>query len=512
MLCKSHRWQYTRKRCGTLEEFLADPGIGPLGPYETCAVQSCSRPADRDLGYCDCHYRRWKQASAADPGLDTGAWRQAEPPAAVGGQVSLHGLPPLVAVQVLFGLQQRTRDGVTTADCNLRAACQALARQQVATIGGCDIGGVRGDNARRVLGALARYVQLAMTSPDSEQARDVWDLEVFGHRGRLVFTGITQPWLRESVKRWAAQDLPRHRGRGSCVVRNAVIAAARLSESLSVRPDHGGQPAALTRRDIENFLNRLGYLESAGTISRYQRNALCRGARTVLAGIRALGLARPGRPAAGLPGDIVIAASDIPPPGRTRRAGTRPASGDHAGAVRCPGQLGAGRVQDRGPDRDRYRAAPRGNRLPPAGLPDPQRRREGRAALRQPQGRPGPAAAAGQGRRLARRRLPEGVEGVAGLHGLIAASLPGEWAELDPAEAAARVKAGIETDRGPWVQALVAAGYEVFAINPVPVARYRERHSTSGAKSDLLTELQYVAAGQRVARCAASPLSRCTAT
>ena len=31
---------------------------------------------------------------------------------------------------------------------------------------------------------------------------------------------------------------------------------------------------------------------------------------------------------------------------------------------------------------------------------------------------------------------------------------------------------------------LVAAGYEVFAINPMSTARYRERHSTSGAKSD----------------------------
>jgi hypothetical protein len=34
------------------------------------------------------------------------------------------------------------------------------------------------------------------------------------------------------------------------------------------------------------------------------------------------------------------------------------------------------------------------------------------------------------------------------------------------------------------VQALIAAGYVVFAINPMQVARYRERHSTSGAKSD----------------------------
>jgi transposase len=43
---------------------------------------------------------------------------------------------------------------------------------------------------------------------------------------------------------------------------------------------------------------------------------------------------------------------------------------------------------------------------------------------------------------------------------------------------------GIETDRGPWVQALIAAGYTVYAVNPLQVARYRERHGTSGAKSD----------------------------
>ena len=42
---------------------------------------------------------------------------------------------------------------------------------------------------------------------------------------------------------------------------------------------------------------------------------------------------------------------------------------------------------------------------------------------------------------------------------------------------------GIETDRGPWAQALLAAGYRVWAINPLQVARYRERHSVSGAKA-----------------------------
>ena len=48
----------------------------------------------------------------------------------------------------------------------------------------------------------------------------------------------------------------------------------------------------------------------------------------------------------------------------------------------------------------------------------------------------------------------------------------------------AEVVIGIETDRGPWVAALVAAGYMVFAVNPLQASRYRERHGVSGAKSD----------------------------
>jgi len=83
------------------------------------------------------------------------------------------------------------------------------------------------------------------------------------------------------------------------------------------------------------------------------------------------------------------------------------------------------------------------------------------------------------GHRLAKARLPEGVAGIARLHAMIGAQL-GDDAEDD----AAQVKIGIETDRGPWVQALIAAGYTVFAVNPLQAARYRERLAVSGAKSD----------------------------
>lgn len=78
---------------------------------------------------------------------------------------------------------------------------------------------------------------------------------------------------------------------------------------------------------------------------------------------------------------------------------------------------------------------------------------------------------------LVRRRLPEGVQGISALHALIAD-------HLDDDDEPEDVVVGIETDRGPWVQALLATGYTVYAINPLQAARYRERHSTSGAKSD----------------------------
>jgi transposase len=77
----------------------------------------------------------------------------------------------------------------------------------------------------------------------------------------------------------------------------------------------------------------------------------------------------------------------------------------------------------------------------------------------------------------AKRRLPEGVAGMARLHELIGERL-GEDAD------GAEVVIGTETDHGPWVAALVAAGYTVHAVNPLQASRYRERHGVSGAKSD----------------------------
>ena len=81
------------------------------------------------------------------------------------------------------------------------------------------------------------------------------------------------------------------------------------------------------------------------------------------------------------------------------------------------------------------------------------------------------------GRVLAKRRLPEGAAGMGRLHELVGQ-------QLGEDDQDAEVVIGIETDRGPWVAALVAAGYTVYAVNPLQASRYRERHGVSGAKSD----------------------------
>jgi transposase len=80
----------------------------------------------------------------------------------------------------------------------------------------------------------------------------------------------------------------------------------------------------------------------------------------------------------------------------------------------------------------------------------------------------------GSGTKLGKRRVPEGIEGVRSFHELVEPFIE------DPSD----VRVGIETDRGLFVGALVAAGYKVHAVNPFSASRYRDRHSSSGAKSD----------------------------
>jgi transposase len=79
------------------------------------------------------------------------------------------------------------------------------------------------------------------------------------------------------------------------------------------------------------------------------------------------------------------------------------------------------------------------------------------------------------GQLLARRRISDDAAGLAALLELLAAH--GDSAE-DP------VPVAIETPRGLLTACLRATGRKVYPINPMAVARYRDRHPVAGRKSD----------------------------
>ena len=80
-----------------------------------------------------------------------------------------------------------------------------------------------------------------------------------------------------------------------------------------------------------------------------------------------------------------------------------------------------------------------------------------------------------EGNLVAKRRIADSVAGFAELTAMLADAGDSEEAPIPVA---------IETSRGLLVAALRATGRPVFPINPMAVARYRERHSVSRKKSD----------------------------
>jgi integrase len=312
-LCPEHLGQQEQLGVG-INDFTSRADAVALPSHGTCAVASCPRQLPgHDAVYCDAHLQRLRVLRRAGQHPDEAAWRVTEPPVPRAGQVSLAGLSPAVAIEVLFGLQQRTRQGVKTYCAILRAVASDARTQQVSSLAGLDIPAIRGQGYASVVHTLITHVRRGMSDPGTEIARDTWDMTLFGHRGNLSFTAITQPWLRETAKIWALADLPRRRGRsGGDKTRHYLSSLALLSASLRQRADRGQDPPALGRTDIEVFLSRLGYLHAAGEISELTRVLACREVRKLLTGARQLGATRPGGPAAGLSDQFALHRDDMP--------------------------------------------------------------------------------------------------------------------------------------------------------------------------------------------------------
>lgn len=311
-LCRAHLHQQREVLRIGLAEFLAHPDVRPLPPCGPCQVAACVRDRDGTSGdYCGAHVDRWAKARKADPGLDEQRWRATTAPIGRPGLVSLRGLPLGLVIEVLFGLQQRCATERRTPHKLLRTICDDMRRQQVTTIAEFTPGNVQ----RSIVSSFLLHLRRASATTETEKDKDSWDLALFGRGGRMSFTAISQGWLRETAKRWVLEELPRRRGRRvGGTVQAYVNSVARLSESLRARPDGGQVPAALGRADVENFLNRLAFQQSAGQISLRLRERICRDLRQVLEHVRAAGLTRHGQPAAGLSDDFALLAGDVPHP------------------------------------------------------------------------------------------------------------------------------------------------------------------------------------------------------
>ena len=175
--------------------FLRHPRAEPLPGFGPCKVVVCTRQAHARRGLCRAHDVRWWEQHRAGmlAVTDFGAWCRSSAPVASGHEVVLRGLAPLVQAEILFGLQERCRQGALTPLFQLRIICRRLLGIHAPTITGLDVSRLARHH-RALAQDLQQAVLRAGTSPQDEQRKDIWNTAVLGHGRRRVidFTGISQ--------------------------------------------------------------------------------------------------------------------------------------------------------------------------------------------------------------------------------------------------------------------------------------------------------------------------------
>lgn len=107
-------------------------------------------------------------------------------------------------------------------------------------------------------------VRRARMTPELEYAKDRWDMAALRMTGYVDFGGISQPWLRETAKRWVRHTAPQRRGEKTGKnLRSQVLYLELLSEPAGARRP-GKRPRRLGRQDIEFFLARVARKEHPG--------------------------------------------------------------------------------------------------------------------------------------------------------------------------------------------------------------------------------------------------------
>ncbi len=165
------------------------PAAAPRPSLGNCTVASCQRlAARRDSGLCGAHDGAWRLAGRSD----LAGFRRAASPCLGdrSGRVALAGLDENVIAELLYGVQAALGEGRRVMPATLRHVVDHLRRR-----GGVTSVADAVDTApprtpvRWFLAFTADRVALVRSSPETEHAKDVWDLRLWGGTGRLSFTG-----------------------------------------------------------------------------------------------------------------------------------------------------------------------------------------------------------------------------------------------------------------------------------------------------------------------------------
>lgn len=292
----------------------------PRSTFGRCPARTCHRLGAHLNGLCDAHYQLWRVSRF--PPIEAFLANATPRHGDLGGRVVMTGLADRVINEVLYGIQVCLADGRKLRPPALRAAVKHLRDAAASSLADFDPSGLA-DPPRRFLVLTTRSIARLDTDADTEVAKDVWDLRVFGHSGRLSFVGgevlhrsrgetaraVSQLWLQLAVKAWAADSLvTKH----PAAARRMVGAVGLFSEHLARRSDRGESPEAIGRSDLEAFLARLGRLQAAGTMSADRRVRTVRSIAEFLRDVRAMGLCAPGAAMAGLKDEVALRRSDVP--------------------------------------------------------------------------------------------------------------------------------------------------------------------------------------------------------
>ncbi|MEV6115926.1 hypothetical protein AB0L59_26330 [Streptomyces sp. NPDC052109] len=289
-----HRELFVKLGRPPLKEFLAHRLVRPLPGFGLCSVDACHRHrANGSNLCCPPHWVRWKEAQAR--GVDFEQWCRTEPGTSETTAVSLRGLPVLVTAEVLYALQARTDAEVKSPPILLRGIVQHLREQRVEQFDGVQVR--RNTHLAGTAIAMRRTLAAAISTPELEQIKDVWNMAAFGlgQWRRLDFTPLHQEWMRRACKTWVLDEIPRRYGKNIPNRLSEMILCLRfLSQSMvRSREDRGETMAALGRSDIEAFTPYVAHLEHTGEVSSFRRTTVFWFTGRFLREIRDMGLTAP---------------------------------------------------------------------------------------------------------------------------------------------------------------------------------------------------------------------------